>query len=84
MQKFFLIFFVGALGFFISQYLNETPIITNDIMLENVEALADLENKPIKLPVECRMTGDVTCPNYGEKVDEVYEGYGLKADEETY
>lgn len=47
MQKFFLIFFVGALGSFISQYLNETPIITNDIMLENVEALADLENKPI-------------------------------------
>ena len=47
MQKFFLIFFVGAFGFFISQYLNETPIITNDIMLENVEALADLENKPI-------------------------------------
>lgn len=80
MQKVFLILFVGVLGFFISRQTQETPTV-NDVILDNVEALAYGE---VPGPTICRGSGDVTCPNYGEKVYMIFEGYSLDPDEETY
>lgn len=80
MQKVFLILFVGVLGVFISRQAHETPTV-NDVILENVEALAGIENK---LPMFCKDTGSVVCPGTGKEVRAVYEGYSLDPDEETY
>lgn len=70
---------------FLSVYVflqtKEKPIVTNDILLENVEALAFEETD---IPTVCYMRGNVTCPNGGEKVLDVYELYSLDSDEETY
>lgn len=80
MRKIFLIFFVGVLGIWVSRQTQEVPMM-NDVLLENVEALADIENK---LPVYCRGIGTVVCPEIGQGVKLVYEGYSLDPDEETY
>ena len=66
--------FVGVLGFWVSQQTQETPIM-NDVFLENVEALADME---MSGPTTCWLSGELTCPNNGEKVGEVYQGYSLR------
>lgn len=64
---------------FLSVYVflqtKEKPIVTNDILLENVEALAFEE---IDIPTVCYMRGNVTCPVNGDHVLEVYEGRSLK------
>lgn len=70
---------------FLSVYVflqtKEKPIVTNELLLENVEALAYEE---YEFPILCNWTGDITCPNGGEKVLDVYELYSLDSDEETY
>lgn len=80
MRKVFLFLFVSVLGISVSQQTQETPII-NDVLLENVEALASVENN---LPIYCEDSGSVTCPIAGEKVGAVYQGYNWEPDEETY
>ena len=80
MQKVFLILFVGVLGVWISLQPQETPVV-NDVILENVEALAGVENK---LPMFCEDTGSVVCPGTGKEVRAVYIGYSFDLDEETY
>ena len=80
MQKIFLFLFVGVLGVLISQQMQETPIV-DDVLLENVEALANLENK---LPTYCEDVGSVVCPITGKGTGAVYEGYSLEPDEENY
>ena len=81
MQKVFLVLFVGVLSFFIVSRTMKTPTITNDLFLENVEALANVENS---VPTHCWGEGNFTCPVYGAKVEYVYIGYSLEPDEETY
>ena len=74
MQKFFLIFFVSVLGICFSRWTQETPNV-NDVILENVEALASFENK---LPMLCEGIGTVICPINGNEVAFVYQGYSLR------
>ena len=80
MQKVFLILFVGVLGIWVSRQTQDTPMM-NDVLLENVEALANFENK---LPMYCEGFGGVKCPGDGVWVNAVYEGYSLIPDEETH
>ena len=84
MQKVFLVLFVGALGIFIGFRTMKTPAITNDLLLENVEALADMENSGSDMSVMCLMSGESKCPDGGVKVKYVIEGLSLGEDEETY
>ena len=80
MQKVLLILFVGVSGVFISRQAHETPTV-NDVILENVEALAYGE---VSGPISCKGSGEVTCPINNKKCAYVYEGYSLDPDEETY
>lgn len=75
MRKVFLLLFVCALGTFVSGQFKKTSTVVDGILLQNVEALADVETK---LPTYCAFTGDCTCPNGGIKVKYVIEGYGLR------
>lgn len=84
MQKFILILFVGVLGVFVANQTEETPAVINDVVLENVEALADMENTEGDIRVKCVMSGDSECPTGGIKVKYVIEGLSLGDDEETY
>ena len=81
MQKFILILFVGVLGVFVANQTMDTPVVTNDVVLENVEALADMEGD---IRVQCVMSGNSECPISGVKVKYVIEGLSLGDDEETY
>ena len=54
MQKVFLILFVGVLGIWVSQQIQKTPIV-DDVLLENVEALA---NGEVFDSILCRFSGD--------------------------
>ena len=74
MQKVFLILFVGIMGFWVSQRIQESPMI-NDVLIENVEALASFENS---IPVVCQGLGEAFCPNDGKKYAYIYEGYSLR------
>lgn len=80
MQKVFLVLFVGVLGVFISRQTQDAPIV-NDVVLENVEALASTEGG---LPIYCEDSGSYSCPLNGDKFGFVYIGYSLEPDEETY
>ena len=80
MQKVFLILFVGVLGIYVNRQAQEAPVM-NEVLLENVEALANIENT---LPMSCEDSGGCTCPINGKKYAFVYEGYSLESDEETY
>lgn len=75
MQKVFLVLFVGVLGVFINNQAMKTSVIANDVLLANVEALANTEATP---PTACFGEGLFTCPIYGEKVEEIYIGYSLR------
>lgn len=75
MQKIFLVLFVGVLGVFIGQQVQGTPIVMNDVLLENVEALADTENS---VPINCRGDGEITCPIDNRKCAFVFKGYSLR------
>ena len=80
MQKVFLIMFVGVLGLWIARQAQESSTI-NDVLLENVEALANFEST---LPISCEDSGGCTCPINGKKYAFIYEGYSFVSDEETY
>ena len=75
MKKVILILFVGVLGTIIGYQSKKTPVVTDDLMLENVEALANEENK---LPIICDDFGDFTCPINGARVKYIIESYGLR------
>lgn len=75
MQKVFLVLFVGVLGVFISNQAMKTSVLANDVLLANVEALANTEATP---PTTCFGEGDFTCPIYGIRVEDIYIGYSLR------
>ena len=81
MQKFFLVLFVGMLGVFIGNQAMKTSTVDNDVLLANVEALANMETS---LPTVCWDEDHCTCPNNGGKYGYIYEGYSLRGNEETY
>lgn len=82
MQKILVVSVGCILGGLLFCKVSHTQPVFNEVMIANVEALADIEwAKP---PTNCRGFGDYTCPNGGEKVDFIYEGYSLDPDEETY
>ena len=80
MQKVFLILFVSVLGVCVSRQTLQTSIV-NDVVLENVEALASTESW---VPIYCEDFGGYSCPLNGDKYGFVYIGYSLEPDEETY
>ncbi len=82
MQKILCIIGACFLGASIYWKTTESLPIIDDLLLKNVEALADVERD--ELPIVCRASGDLTCPNNGEKYGMIYQGYGLAPDEETY
>ena len=75
MQKVFLILFVGVLGAYIGLQVQRVPTVMNDVLLKNVEALADTENS---LPINCRGDGEVVCPGINRKCAYVFLGYSLR------
>lgn len=81
MQKIYLVLLVGILGTFVGEQVQGMSAKINDVLLENVEALADME---MEEPITCWSSGDFTCPGNGKKVGQVYKGYSLDPDEETY
>ena len=56
-------------------YHFQKEMIMSDVVMANVEALASGENG---LPVTCTSSGNYICPNFGEKVGEIYIGYSLR------
>jgi len=74
MQKFFLILFVGILGISVCRQIQNTPNV-NDVLLENVEALAQSE---ISEPMSCQGDGDVICPINNKNCAYVFLGYSLR------
>ncbi len=84
MQKVFLVLFVVVLGIFIDSQTVNTLKVTNDVLLENVEALADIENSGSDIRYKCLMTGENKCPINGVKVVYVIEGLSLGEDDEIY
>ena len=81
MQKVFLILFVGVCGVFVERQMQGASTDMNDILLENVEALANAEIIP---PTYCYGDGNYICPSNGKKCGFVYQGYSLTPDEEAY
>ena len=81
MQKFFLILFVGVLCALVGKHTVNTLSVTDELLLQNVEALADIESKP---PAYCEFSGNYICPNEGERVKYIHQGYGWKPNEEIY
>ena len=75
MQKVFLVLFVGVLGVFISNQAMKTSVVANDVLLVNVEALANGEDEE---PIVCRGSGNYSCPLDGDKYGFVYKGYSLR------
>ena len=75
MQKVILFFCVSVLGVFICQQARGTLTTVNDVLLENVEALAEYENS---LPILCNGSGNYSCPLDGDKYGFIYKGYSLR------
>ena len=75
MQKLFLILFISVLGAMVGKQVQGTPTAMKDVLLENVEALANMERPE---PIECVWSGDLICPNNGVKVGDVFKGYSLR------
>lgn len=82
MRKIILVLFVGVLGVFVVSRTMKTSVVVNDVVLENVEALAGMEEGGIR--VKCVMIGENKCPTSGVKVEYVIEGLSLDGDEEVY
>ena len=82
MQKFLLIVCVCLLGAFTCWKSMSSDFVSDDLFLENVEALADEEYLP---PLTlCEGSGNFSCPGTGVRVAVVYEGLSLQPNEETY
>ena len=86
MQKVLWVIGVCALGAFVSWKSVKSNPRVDELLLKNVEALANLEDiyKPPTPPTLCDGTGNLTCPKIGVKVEYVVQGYSLQPDEETY
>ena len=65
MRKSFLLLFVSVFGVLIGQQVQGTSTTVNSVLLENVEALADMESS---IPTVCWDEGHCTCPNNGKKI----------------
>ena len=81
MQKVVFVISVCLLGVFVSLKSAKSNSVRDDLLLKNVEALANIENG---WPLICDDSGNLTCPDNGKKVGAVYNGYSLGPDEETY
>lgn len=75
MQKVFLILFVGILAVFVGHKAMKSSIVMDDVVLKNMEALADGESGGY---IICNWSGDYICPNTGKNVGAVYQGYSLR------
>ena len=75
MQKLVFILIVSALAIWIGNKAKNTPIAMNDVVLENIEALANGESGT---RLTCDWSGELTCPDNGDKVGMVYQGYSLR------
>lgn len=85
MQKVLWIVGVCALGTLVFGKSTKSNPVVDDLLLKNVEALADLENpEHYYESVKCLISGDSKCPNKGIKVKYIIEGLSLGEDEETY
>ena len=69
-----LLLVVVSISVFYWNSVRNSPQQSNDLFLQNVEALANNESKPM---VSCYGTGSVDCPNSGNKVKRVTENYSL-------
>lgn len=77
MQKVLFVIGVFVLGAFMCCNTMNTKPMIDDLLLKNVEALADGENTAPP-PTVCDGTGNFTCPIFGEKVKYVVQGYSLR------
>lgn len=75
MQKLVFILIVSALAIWVGNKAAKTPIAMNDVILKNIDALADGESGT---RITCDWSGNLSCPNTGDKVGAVYEGYSLR------
>ena len=77
MKKGLFIIGVCLLGAFTCWNSVKTNLVMDDLLLKNVEALAGGEYT-VTPPTLCDGTGNLTCPNFGEKVKHVVQGFGLR------
>jgi len=84
MQKVLLFIGVCVLGGFVFCKSTKSNPTANDLLLKNVEALADSEDSWGNLPIDCIMLGDYKCPKDEQRVKYVVEGLSLGEDEKTY
>ena len=75
MKKGLFIIGVCLLGAFTCWNSVKTNLVMDDLLLKNVEALAEIESME---PIYCEDYCGFTCPNNGKKVGEVYQGYSLR------
>ena len=75
MQKFIFILFVSVLGVLVANQTVEKSVVINNVVLENVEALANTE---VSGPIHCQGEGNVTCPISNKKFAYVLIGYSLR------
>ena len=71
------------LGSLLFWNVSESHQVLSEVTLANVEALAGMEEYG-NGTVACLMSGDSKCPNEGERVKYIIEGFSLGEDEETY
>lgn len=84
MQKVLLVIGVCALGVLVSWKSAKFNPMVDELLLKNVEALADSEDSWGHLPIDCIMLGDYKCPKDDQRVKYILEGLSLGEDEETY
>lgn len=74
MKKLILLLFVGVMVA-TAYWFHSTSTALNDLLLENVEALAAGESSE---NIRCAGTGSVDCPINHSKVYAIYGGYSLE------
>lgn len=74
MKKFISLLFIGAIAVVTYSSL-PAKVELNDLLLENVEALASDE---ISGTIRCVGSGSVNCPIDNSQVNGVYRGYSLE------
>lgn len=84
MRKFILILGVCVLSAFVCLQSVDEQAVVKDVVLENVEALASVENSGSDVPIKCLLEGDIKCPRADMRVVFVVEGLSLGEDEETF
>ena len=84
MQKVLWIVGVCALGTLVLGKSTKSNPMVDDLLLKNVEALADSEDSWGHLPIDSIKLGDYICPKDDQRVKYILEGLSLGEDEETY